>query len=172
MGGSLMPGGIADVLTPQERLDLYAFLAQLGKPGPYDATKQNVARVWHVNTKLGTANAEQVLKADVRAQDWIPVYSTVSGNLPKSDLESEVEGSKDAFWAATRFQTAKDGVVKLKLSGTASPKAWIDGKPVGGDNEVTVELPAGQHTFLLKANPNDLAQTVRLESNDATFLVD
>jgi hypothetical protein len=83
MGGSLMPAGLLDILSPSERLDLYAFLWQLGKPGPYDATKQNVARVWRVNPKLGTANAEEVLKADPRGPGWLPVYSTVSGELPK-----------------------------------------------------------------------------------------
>jgi len=172
MGGSLMPAGLLDILSPTERLDLYAFLWQLGKPGPYDATKQNVARVWRVNPALGTANAEDILKADVRGQGWFPVYSTVAGDVPKPDLEAEVEGSKDAFWAATRFQTAKAGAVKLKLSGTASPKAWIDGKAVGGNSDIVLDLPTGAHSFLLKVNARDIDQALRLESDDATFLVD
>jgi putative heme-binding domain-containing protein len=172
MGGSLMPAGLLDILTPNERLDLYAFLWQLGKPGPYDATKQNVARVWRVNPKLATANAEDVLKADVRGQNWFPVYSTVAGDVPKSDLEAQVDGSKEAFWAATRFQTAKDGTIKLNLTGTASPKAWIDGKAVGGNSELALDLPAGAHTFLLKVNARDIDPALRLESADASFLVD
>jgi hypothetical protein len=167
-----MPSGLLDFLSPSERLDLYAFLWQLGKPGPYDATKQNVARVWRVNAKLGTANAEEVLKADVRGQNWFPVYSTVSGDLPKSDLEAEVEGSKDAFWAATRFQTAKAGAIKLKFTGTASPKAWIDGKPVGGNSDIALDLPAGDHTFMLKINARDIEGAIRLETADGSFLAD
>jgi putative heme-binding domain-containing protein len=72
MGGSIMPAGLVDYITPQERLDLYAFLKELGKPGPYDATKQNVARVWRLNPKVGTVNADEMLKSDLRGQDWMP----------------------------------------------------------------------------------------------------
>ena len=43
LGGSLMPGGLLDFITPQERLDLYAFLAQLGKPGAYDAGRHGTS---------------------------------------------------------------------------------------------------------------------------------
>ncbi len=38
-GGSLMPSGLGDGLTPGERLDLFRYLSELGKPGPYDAPK-------------------------------------------------------------------------------------------------------------------------------------
>ena len=172
MGGSLMPSGLLDFITPQERLDLYAFLAQLGKPGEYDATKQNVARVWHLNSKVGTVNADEMLKSDLRGKDWTPVYATVSGTLPKADVMSELEGKDATVWVASRFQTAQSGATRFKISGTASPKAWIDGKPIGGDNDLTVDLPAGQHTFFIKVTTSDIAQGLKLESNDATFLVE
>ena len=45
-GNSLMPSGLVDLLTPAERLDLFRFLSELGKPGPFDAAKGNVARSW------------------------------------------------------------------------------------------------------------------------------
>jgi hypothetical protein len=60
----------------------------------------------------------------------------------------------------------------LKLTGVGSPKAWIDGKPVGGDSEVTADLPAGAHTFVVKVNVSDVNDYVKLESPDVTFLVD
>ena len=172
MGGSLMPAGLVDFVTPQERLDLYAFLAQLGKPGPYDATKQNVARVWRVNPKVGTVNADALLKSDLRAKDWIPLYATVAGEVPRTDLLNELNGLDATIWAATRFVTSKAGPVRLKISGTASPKAWVDGKPIGGDSNVTVDLPAGPHTFFLKVTTSDLTQRLKLESDDATFLTE
>jgi hypothetical protein len=172
MGGSLMPAGLLDLLNPQERLDLYAFLAQLGKPGPYDATKQNVARVWRLNPKVGTVNADEMLKSDLRGKDWLPLYATVSGGLPKSDVMAELEAKDSTVWLASRFQTTKAGAAKFKVSGTASPKVWIDGKPIGGDNDLTVELPAGPHTFFIKVTTTDLDGPLRLESNDATFLAE
>ena len=75
-------------------------------------------------------------------------------------------------WAASRFATSKAGPVRLQISGPASPKAWIDGKAVGGNSEVSVDLPAGPHTFYIKLNPSDLTQRLKLESNDATFLTE
>jgi len=173
MGGSLMPSGLVDFLTPQERLDLYAFLAQLGKPGTYDATKQNVARVWRLNTKVGTVNADEMLKTDVRrGKDWTPLYSFVNGTLPKSDVMFELEGQDATVWLATRFQSSRSGPTKFKIAGTASPKAWIDGKPIGGDNDLTVDLPAGPHTFFLKVTTSDLESGLKVESNDVTFLTE
>ena len=172
MGGSLMPAGLVDFISPQERLDLYAFLARLGKPGEYDATKQNVARVWRLNAKVGTVNADEMLKSDLRGKDWTPVYATVGGALPKPDVMAELDGKDTTVWLASRFQTAKAGATKFKVTGTASPKAWIDGKPVGGDGNLTVDLPAGPHTFFIKVTTTDIASGLKLESNDATFLVE
>jgi hypothetical protein len=172
MGGSLMPGGLLDFIAPQERLDLYAFLKELGKPGPYDATKQNVARVWRLNSKVGTVNADEMLKSDLRGKDWTPVYATVGGTLPKSDLMAELDGKDTTVWVASRFQIPKSGPAKFRIAGTPSPKAWIDGKPIGGDGDLTVDLPAGAHTFFLKVTTSDIAQGLKLESSDATFLVE
>jgi putative heme-binding domain-containing protein len=172
MGGSLMPSGLLDFISPQERLDLYAFLAQLGKPGAFDATKQNVARVWRLNSKVGTVNADEMLKSDLRGKDWTPLSSTVSGALPKSDVMAELDNKDSTVWLASRFQTSKSGATHFRVSGTASPKAWIDGKPIGGDSDLTVDLPAGQHTFFIKVTTTDLSSGLKLESNDATFLVE
>jgi putative heme-binding domain-containing protein len=173
MGGSLMPAGLIDYITPQERLDLYAFLAQLGKPGPYDATKQNVARVWRLNPKVGTVNADEMLKSDVRtSKDWTPVYATVGGTLPKGDIMAELDGKDATVWVASRFQTSKAGAATFKVSGTPSPKAWIDGKPIGGAGDLTANLSAGQHTFFLKVTTTDIANGLKVESNDVTFLTE
>jgi hypothetical protein len=85
---------------------------------------------------------------------------------------AELDGKDATIWAASRFMTSQAGPVRFKISGTASPKAWIDGKPIGGNNEVTVDLPAGPHTFFIKVTTSDLTQRLKLESNDATFLTE
>ncbi len=172
MGGSLMPAGLVDFITPQERLDLYAFLAQLGKPGAYDGTKQNVARVWRLNRKVGTVNADEMLKSDLRGKDWTPLHATVGGTLPKADVMAELAGQDTTVWVASRFQTAKAGLARFSVTGTPSPKAWVDGKPIGGAGELSVELTAGTHTFFLKVTTTDIAQGLRLESGDVTFLTE
>jgi len=172
MGGSIMPAGLVDYITPQERLDLYAFLKELGKPGPYDATKQNVARVWRLNPKVGTVNADEMFKSDIRGKEWTPLFSTVGGTLPKGDIVAELEGKDTTVWVASRFQTSKAGPATFKVTGTPSPKAWIDGKPIGGAGDLTADLSAGQHTFFLKVTTTDIANGLKVESNDVTFLTE
>jgi hypothetical protein len=85
---------------------------------------------------------------------------------------AELDGKDSTVWLASRFQTAKSGATHFKISGTTSPKAWIDGKPIGGDNDLTVDLAAGPHTFFIKVTTSDLAAALKLESNEATFLVE
>jgi putative heme-binding domain-containing protein len=172
LGGSLMPSGLTDILSPTDRLDLFRFLIELGKPGPFDATKGTVARVWRINAN--SSGEQDILKSNPLGKAWYPVYSTVAGVLLKSDLESQpsLNARREPLLAAARFQTAKAGPVKLKLAGINSPKAWVDGKAVGGENEISLDLPAGTHTFLLKVNLQDMGNQVRLECPEGTFLVD
>ncbi len=172
IGGSLMPAGLVDFLSEGERLDLFRFLSELGKPGPYDATKGSFARVWRVNASTGPV--EGILKSDVNGKQWLPVYTTLSGALLKTDLDTEfsLATRREVFFAATRFQTAKPGSVKLRLDGVNSPKAWLDGKPVGGNTDMSAELPAGAHTFMVKLDPSQLPEQIRLEAADCAFLVE
>ncbi|MCI0744064.1 MAG: HEAT repeat domain-containing protein [Verrucomicrobia subdivision 3 bacterium] len=170
IGGSLMPAGLVDILTPAERIDLFRFLIELGKPGPFDASKSTVARAWRVNNSSNGTNDPEILAGDVRA--WPIMSTTVSGELLKDELKAEQGEKRLPLFAAARFQTAKSGPVRLKLSGVGSPKAWINNKPVGGESELTADLPAGTHTFIVKVNVSDMADHVRLESEDVTFLID
>ncbi|HTD85259.1 MAG TPA: HEAT repeat domain-containing protein, partial [Candidatus Binatia bacterium] len=163
IGGSLMPAGLLDALAPSERLDLLRFISELGKPGPYDATKQNVARVWRVN-----------LTDDDKLQNWTRVYSTVSGTLQKPDLERELglANRREPFFATARFETAGSGTVKLHLEGVQTPKAWLDGKPIGGNTDLAADVPAGIHVFKLKLDPAGLSAGMKLQVSDGAFLVD
>jgi putative heme-binding domain-containing protein len=174
LGGSLMPAGLADILSESERLDLFRFLSELGKPGPFDASKGNVARVWRINAGKGVASDPNAFSGDVTNAAWAPLYSTVSGSLLKQDLLAEPGSAQreEPILAAARFQNSRAGNVKLKLAGLSSPKAWLDGKPVGGDAEINADLSAGAHTLVLKIDPRQLPESIKLESPDVSFLVD
>jgi putative heme-binding domain-containing protein len=163
VGGSLMPAGLLDALSPSERLDLLRFLSELGKPGPYDASKQNIARVWRVSST-----------DDENFDNWATVFTTVSGGLQKQDVHSEVPltDRREPFFAAARFQTAKAGKVTLRLQGVHTPKAWLDGKPIGGNTDLTADLSAGVHLFKLKLDPAAVPDQIRLETSDGAFLID
>ena len=162
VGGSLMPAGLLEALASNERFDLLRFLSELGKPGAFDATKQNIARVWRISSA-----------DDDKVENWTPILTTVSGNLRKQDLNAEVPlaNRREPFFVAARFETARGGNIKLRLHGVQTPKAWLDGKAVGGNTDLSADVNAGVHTFKLKLDPAGLSEQIRLEISDGAFLV-
>jgi putative heme-binding domain-containing protein len=175
---SLMPGGVLDNLVAQEKLDLIAFLSRLGKPGEFDASKGGVARRWRVYTFTHTdqqhGKGGDIWEKPLTDKMWQPAYSLVSGKLTKAALQ---EASKREFWvgtldvfAATEIQVAKAGPVKLKFDAAAG-EVWIDGRKVGGAGESKVDLAAGTHRVLVRLDPKSVPDSIRLESPDATFVL-
>jgi putative heme-binding domain-containing protein len=174
LGGSLMPAGLADILTDTERLDLFRFLSELGKPGSYDASKGSVARVWRINAGKGVASDPGSFSGEVTNNAWTPLFTTVGGRLLKQDIliEAGSESRQEPVLVAARFQNSRAGAVKLNLAGLDSPKAWLDGKPVGGSGDISADLSSGPHTLVLKIDPRQLPESIKLESPDVSFLVD
>jgi len=112
-GNSLMPGGLVDTLSPTERLDLYRFLSELGKPGEYDASKPDVARGWKLFVQtldLTQFGDEKVLKTDLADAKWVAAHTLVDGRLLKDDMTASMDGlawrDPQAVFAAARFQSA------------------------------------------------------------------
>ena len=175
-GGSLMPTGLIDNLAPQDRIDLFRFLAELGKPGPFDASKGNVARFWKV--RPGTHEVEQfgverVLEGDLGGE-WAPVYSLVDGRLTRDDIQATMKLNKYAglvgVFLGAKFQVAAAGAARFKLSEVPGASVWIDGKPINLNPEISAQLSGGTHTIVLRLDPTKIPELVRLESADATFL--
>ena len=175
---SLMPGGVLDNLGEQDKLDLIAFLSQLGKPGEFDASKGGVARRWRIYTFTHTdqqhGKNNDVWEKPLTDKMWQPTYSLASGKLTKAALQ---EASQREFWvgtldvfAATEIQVPKSGPVKLKLD-TAAGEVWIDGKKIGGVGETQVDLTAGTHRILVRMDPRNVPDYARLETSDGTFLM-
>jgi putative heme-binding domain-containing protein len=176
-GMSLMPAGLMDALTEQERLDLARFLSELGKPGPYDASQSKVARAWKIFTVHSTNQqsvAGKAAKGDLSVAGWAPLNSTVVGGLLKDDLAPILERWQRRgiieVYAATRFQLAQKGKVKFELEGPSGSEIVIDGKSIGKGASVTADLDAGEHTIVVKLDHRSLPDQVRLKSNDVTFL--
>jgi hypothetical protein len=76
-----------------------------------------------------------------------------------------------AIYATTQFQVTTGGRVKFRLDAPAKSEVWIDGKQVEGTGEINTELTAGTRTIVVRLNPRELSQPLRLESNDGTFLM-
>ena len=176
LGNSLMPSGLVDSLTPAQQLDLFRFLTELGKPGPYDASRGNVARAWRLlpaTIDVAQFGDEKVVNGKLTDQHWSPVNSLVDGRLLREQLQAALDAVKyrdpKSVYAAAQFQVAKSGAVTFHLTGASASATWIDGHPA--NNELKTDLPAGAHTIITKLDANHLPDAIRLESAEGTFLV-
>lgn len=177
-GNSLMPSGLIDTLSTQERQDLIKFMSLLGKPGQYDASKANVARSWKLTPAtidVAQFGDDAVVKSDLSKENWMPSFTLVDGRLPQSELKTSLQSKSwrgpAAVYAASRFQLAKAGAVRLDLKAPAGSTVWINSKPVKPGDSIEANLPAGIHTVVVKVNGEQLPESLRLASDDVTFLV-
>jgi putative heme-binding domain-containing protein len=166
VGGSLMPSGLADNLTMPQQLDLFRFLSELGKPGPFDASSGHIARLWKVAPSDTATNA---FTAGLPADRWKPVTSLVDGRLLREDIVSHVPTGAPSVLASARFRTATSGPVHFTLPPEGT--AWIDGVQMAvRTTNVISELSAGTHEIVLKFETGKLPESIRLQSADVTFL--
>jgi putative heme-binding domain-containing protein len=166
--GSLMPASLVAPLKDRERIDLYAFLAQLGKAGVYDASKAAVARAWWLYAK-GQAEAAGV--GALKGGDGLPAYTNVDGRLPKERL-TELAGilQGDAVFAVSKFNAAAAGKTTLNLQGVR--EAWLDGQPlpVASEPSPKVELAAGDHVLAVKLETGQLPEGLRAAADGVRFV--
>jgi putative heme-binding domain-containing protein len=175
LGNSLMPSGLVDSLSTTQQLDLFKFLSELGKPGPFDASKGNVARYWKLfpqTVDLAQFGDERIVNTKLSEAAWLRAFSLVDGRLQKTELATALKSVENrsplALFAATRLQLASRAMICLQLTGATNPPLWIDGKPANpGKN---VELAAGPHTIIVKCEAEKLPEFFRLESSDGSFL--
>jgi putative heme-binding domain-containing protein len=167
--GSIMPAGLLEALADRERLNLFAFLGELGKPGPYDASKGAVARVWRL---YPGGQPEKALKQDTSEFPAL-AYTLVDGRLAKDQLTETVQlvpNPGDTIFATAQFQVATAGKTRLNLTGVS--KAWLDGQPlaVASEPNPTPELAPGVHTLAVKLDVKAFPEILRAEAEGANFL--
>jgi putative heme-binding domain-containing protein len=150
--GSLMPMGFADALDAQSKSNLYAFLSQIGRPGPFDTSIHNVARLWNFHSNAPGPQAA--------TEATVAVMTLVNGNL-------RTEDRPDKPYATATFNAAKPTTKPLILTGIEA--AWLDGKPLTlKDGQCTTIIPAGDHQ--LTVQPAKDATIIKAQCDDATFL--
>ena len=172
--GSLMPAGLIDGLLPEERLDLINFLAQLGRPGAYDAAQGGVARLWQLYM-IGAGNEpigiEPVIRGEAKLADWIPAFSLVSGALPRELIAAPYPSflNSRGLFAATRFESAKGGSVTFTLAGPAKA-AWLNGTLLQPGDTFAVTAQVGANVLVLQLSEKNLPTELILRSREVTFL--
>ena len=180
-GGSLMPAGLIEGLDASEQIDMFSFLAQLGKPGRFDASQNNVARQWRL--RVGRHTDEQFglekIIANPAGKQWQPAITLVDGRLTQNAMRQSLQlrnldQTKNwiALFAAASLQIARKGEVTLQFSAPDDTRLWINGKPTPFANRKKIELYAGRHNLVLQLNPRTLPEFIRAKCDQAVFLAD
>ncbi|EDY21369.1 heme-binding protein [Chthoniobacter flavus Ellin428] len=167
--GSLMPPGLTGALDNTEKRELFVFLAQLGRPGPFDASKGSILRMWRLYPGSQAEQAEHAEKID----EAVPAFTMVDGRLPKEQFATAIQlvpNAGNSVIASAQFQIAAAGKTRFTLTGVT--KAWLDGQPlaVASEPNPTPELTAGVHTLAVQVDPKALPETLRVEAEGANFL--
>jgi putative heme-binding domain-containing protein len=173
-GGSLMPQGLVDHLFENEQRDLFRFLSELGKPGPFDAARNQSAKAWRLIAvdPHDPRAASRTERGDGSLSGWTPLTTTVAGALLRSEVRgvAPVDGGRPVF-VATRFDVLKAGRVALDFGKNAPAALWVDGKPLGR-GELTTDLAAGTHTLVVRLDPSKMPPRLTLSSPDVVFRPD
>ena len=180
-GGSLMPAGLIEGLDASEQMDLFCFLAQLGKPGRFDASQNKVARQWRL--RVGRHTDEQFglekIIANPAGRQWQPAMTLVDGRLTQNAMRQSLQLRNHgqmknwiALFAAASLQIARKAEVTLQFSAPEDTRLWINGKPTPFANRKKMELNAGRHDLVLQLNPRNLPEFIRAECDQAVFLAD
>jgi len=119
--GSIMPAGLADLLTDGEFLDIVRFLSELGKPGRFAVTAAPIVRRWRVPDPSGIS---------------VPGYTTVAGLLP-------AEGPS----ATCDINVVTPGMIRLKLNSAKGLTLAVDGVKVELREVTDLDLKLGVHTL-------------------------
>jgi len=179
MGASMMPSGLIATLTEQEQWDLFQFLSKLGEPGPFDAARNNIARRWKLRAGKHTDEQFGIDKiiGDTSGPAWKNADTLVDGRLPQPVMAEALQlrninqvTSLIGLMASCVFETTNEPVT-FKFDAHEDTQVWIDGRSLEFHPEMTVTLPAGQHTMVMQLNPRNLPNALRVEASGGTFVV-
>jgi len=171
-GGSLMPAGLVDALFEGERDDLFKFLSELGKPGPFDVTKSKAARVWYI-IAVDFGDSGRARRGDSQLAGWTPVTTTIAGVLRADDVKAALphDVGRKSIFGVTRFEATKEGPVVLKFS-SEPVGLWLDGKPIDPEKELRLDASRGTHVLAIPLDRNGVTAQFSLQSPDVVFRPD
>lgn len=147
-GGSLMPKGLASLVTDAELADLVRFLSELGKPGPFAVSHVPKARRWNILAQgtptLDAATLGKTLLSDARLT-WTPTFTNVAGELL-------LAGAANPVIATCQIDVALAGPLTFQFNSAEGLTLWIDGVPIEARERVTTSLSRGIHTLAVRAD--------------------
>ncbi|MFI4875750.1 MAG: PVC-type heme-binding CxxCH protein [Blastopirellula sp. JB062] len=170
-GQSLMPAGAVDALTTGEIVDLAAFLAQLGKVGPYSVSPAPIVRRWEslqatdeANRRLNRTSSDTAATDD-EALSWNSHYSQVSGALPLDELPQLQPHRTAPPLSFVRFQwnVAKAGKITIDFGDVTGLKLWDGDRPTPIEKRMTFDWPTGEKRMTLAIDRNARKAPLKVE---------
>jgi putative heme-binding domain-containing protein len=153
---SLMPPGLTASLREDEFVDLIAFLAELGKEGPFNTPPNRYLRHWemlqpHARTRDDVGfYGTKILAEDDETYQWTPLYAKVAGGVPLEEMPQVVGRGNTRYGVARAFlETPGAGEIRLRVSGKlADLSLFLGEEPVelpdnGAEAEILVPVPEG-----------------------------
>ncbi len=157
-GGSLMPKGLANLMTHAEFVDLVRFLSELGRPGPYAIRTTPTIQRWRVLKAVPPRLADSVPDAetfreqvlDAPADRWATVYARVSGRLPLDDA-AVASGGGRVLYVQGELNVTALGDIRVSPAFPDAIRYWIDdvAAPIG-TREFTASVTPGRHTVTVR----------------------
>jgi putative heme-binding domain-containing protein len=158
-GGSLMPKGLANLMTRSEFVDLVRFLSELGKPGPFAIRPTPAIQRWRVLKGVSEALSgsvpdarefrDQILQSD--PSRWSTAYAKVSGALPLDELTASA-GSK-VLYLQGEISASTAGAIRILVDSVGGTRFWVDDAPApAGAAALTRALSPGRHMVTLRVD--------------------
>jgi putative heme-binding domain-containing protein len=183
-GGSLMPKGLANMMTRPEFVDLVRFLSELGKPGAYAiSSTPTIQRFRFLKAVPADFSASipdqgsfhaQIMKAEPGR--WSTAYAKVAGGLPLDELAG-LTGSK-VLYLQGEISVSNAGPVRVQIDSPSGVRFWVDEVAVpGNDHESVANLGVGRHTVTLRVDTSERpsheikVQVTKPEGSPAEFTV-
>lgn len=160
--GSLMPPGLTGSLDRSEFVNLVGYLSKLGQSGDFRVPNALIVRRWRAFngnqdwlSKIQEEGIDYVVKEDSQNRT-MPIYSTVSGNLPLNELPLiEVGANRQYSFVQFDIEILTEGNLDLLFNSTSGITAWVGQKPVDLNSQGFVaNLPKGIHQFTLAIDRN------------------
>jgi len=148
---TLMPVGLADMLSDEELADLVRFLMELGKPGAFSVGPAAVVRQWKALVALpepllglGDEPCGRALHDDARLV-WARSTSNVAGELPLAEVAIGPKARSAVVRAGLQVTAA--GKIAISLGSPEGLRLWVDGRGVPARERLDLDLGPGLHTL-------------------------
>ena len=160
--GSLMPAGLTDVIPAEDQAHLFAFLSQIGKPGPFDASDGKVARVLRLSGSLPEGVAPDLSKMP-------PAYANIDGRMVPRGWRAPlaaVDGT-GAVYAMAQVDVPVAGLLTITIDGQTRP--WLDGIRLD-PQEAGRMVAAGRHTIAVSVDREKQPKDLRIRVSAGRFV--